>query len=119
MKTLFEHLENILSPDLATLAVLAALCAIAAYFVKEYLANPTMIVFVFPVMLVCALVAYYLFASTDQFNPKKMDQWLMWAILASICGAVVGIGVASMLAALRERLGIRTAPTVKPTRIVR
>ena len=58
--------------------------------------------------------------ATEQFNPKKIDQWLMWTILASICGTVIGIVAVTLLAALRERLGERRPPPPpKPTRATR
>jgi len=120
MSKVISHLESILSPDWATLAVVAVLCAIAAYVAKEYLAHPPMIVFVYPVMIFFALAGYYLFLATEQFNPKKIDQWLMWTILASISGTVIGVVAVTLLAALRERLGHRRPPPPpKPTRATR
>lgn len=120
MSKFISHVEGILSPDWATLAVVAVLCAIAAYVVKEYLAHPPMIVFVYPIMIFFALAGYYVFSATEQFNPKKIDQWLMWTILASICGTVIGIVAVTLLAALREKLGRRRPPPPsKPTRATR
>jgi hypothetical protein len=120
MSTFISHLESIVSPDLATLGVIALLCGIASYAIKEYLAHPPMIVFVYPGMVFCGLTAYYLFVATEQFNTKKLDQWLMWAILASICGTVVGIILVSLLAAFREKVGSRRTPPVpRPTRAMR
>ena len=120
MSTFISHLESIVHPDLATLGVIAVLCAIAAYAIKEYLAHPPMIVFIYPVMIFFALAGYYLFWAAEQFNPKKIDQWLMWTILASISGTVIGIVAVTLLAALRERLSKRRPPPPpKPTRATR
>jgi Na+/phosphate symporter len=120
MSTFISHLEGIVSPDLATLGVIAVLCAIASYAIKEYLAHPPMIIFVYPGMIFCGLTAYYLFVVTEQFNTKKLDQWLMWAILASICGTVIGIILVSLLAAFREKVGSRRpTPVPRPTRATR
>ena len=120
MSTFISHVESILSPDWATLAVVALLCAIAAYVLKEYLAHPPMIVFVYPIMIFFALATSYLFLATEQFNPKKIDQWLMWTILASISGTVIGIVAVTLLATLREKLGYRRPPPPpKPTRATR
>jgi len=121
MSNFISHVASIVSPDWATLAVVAVLCGIAAYVVKEYLAHPPMIVFVYPVMIFFALATYYLFAATEQFNPKKIDQWLMWTILGSISGTVIGIVAISLLAALREKFGHRRTPPPppKPTRVAR
>ena len=55
-----SHLESIVSPDWATLAVVGVLCAIAAYVLKEYLAHPPMIVFVYPIMIFFALAGVLL-----------------------------------------------------------
>ena len=57
--------------DWQTLAVIAVLCAIAAYFIKEYLANPPMIIFVYPVLVFFSLLAQYLFIVTEQFRPRS------------------------------------------------
>jgi 4-hydroxybenzoate polyprenyltransferase len=119
MDKLISHLASILSPDWATLAVVALLCAIAAYVLKEYLAHPPMIIFVYPVMIFCSLAAYYLFVATEQLNPKKIDQWLMWTILASICGTAIGTVALSLLAVLRERLGGPRRPPQAPSRPTR
>jgi uncharacterized membrane protein YfcA len=119
MDKLISHLTSILSPDWATLAVVALPCAIAAYVLKEYLAHPPMIIFVYPVMIFCSLAAYYLFVATEQLNPKKIDQWLMWTILASICGTAIGTVALSLLAVLRERLGGPRRPPPAPSRPTR
>src|SRR5262245_31030747 len=119
MTTFLTHLDNILAIDWKTILVIASLCGIAAYFVKEFLAIPPMIIFVFPVMVFCGMVAYYLFLFTEQFNAKRLDQWLMWTILASICGTVVGIGVVTTMSALRERIGYKSPEPPKPTRVLR
>jgi hypothetical protein len=121
MSNFISHLGSIVSPDWSTLAVIALLCAIAAYVVKEYLAHPPMVVFIYPIMIFFALTAYYLLLATEQFNPKKIDQWLMWTILASIGGTVVGVVAIGLLATLREKLGHRRPPPPppKPTRTTR
>ena len=102
MYVLLRHIENIIATDWPTIAVICVLCALAAYFLKEYLANPPMIVFVYPVLVVLSLLAQYLFTIADLYAPKKLDQWLMWTILATICGTIIGTGLVGALVALRE-----------------
>ena len=120
MSKFIFHLESILSPGWATLAVVALLCAIAAYVLKEYLAHPPMIIFVYPIMIFFAMAGYYVFLATEQFNPKKIDQWLMWTILAAISGTVIGAIAVGLLATLREKLGHRPPPPpARPTRVIR
>jgi hypothetical protein len=43
-----------------------------------------------------------LFTIADLYAPKKLDQWLMWTILATICGTIIGTGLIGALVALRE-----------------
>jgi hypothetical protein len=118
MNALIAHFESILAIDWTTIAVIASLCGIAAYVVKEFLAIPPMIIFVFPIMVFCGMEAYHWFLAMEQFSPKKIDQWLMWTILAASTGTVVGIGCVTVLAAVRERFGHqRELP--RPTRAMR
>jgi hypothetical protein len=109
MDILLKHLENIVATDWQTIAVICVLCGLAAYFLKEYLANPPMIVFVYPVLVALSLLAQYLFTIADLYVPKKLDQWLMWTILATICGTIVGTCLVGALVSLREGGGRRKA----------
>ena len=102
MYVLLKHIESIVATDWPTIAVICVLCGLAAFFLKEYLANPPMIVFVYPVLVVLSLLAQYLFIIADLYAPKKLDQWLMWTILATICGTIIGTGLVGALVALRE-----------------
>jgi hypothetical protein len=71
-------------------------------------------------MIFFAMAGYYVFLATEQFNPKKIDQWLMWTILASISGTVSGAIAVGLLATLREKLGHRPPPPpARPTRVIR
>jgi hypothetical protein len=102
MSVLMTHIEGLLAMDWATIAVVCVLCGMASYFLKEYLANPPMIVFVYPVLVALSLLAQYTFTISDLYAPNKLDQWLMWTILATICGTVVGTGLVGALAAFRD-----------------
>jgi hypothetical protein len=102
MHNLSQHLDNILAIDKASLAVIAVFCGIAAYVLKEYLANPTMIIFVFPVLFAFSVLAHYGFVVAQMYSPAKLDQWLMWTILASILGAITGTGLVASIVVLRD-----------------
>jgi hypothetical protein len=43
MDELAKHLSNIYAMDRSTLAVIAVLCAVAAYALKDFMVNPAMI----------------------------------------------------------------------------
>ena len=85
------------------------LCGLASYFLKEYLANPPLIIFVYPVLVLFSILVQYSFAQAELYAPRKLDQWLMWTILASICGTFIGIVVVALLAIMRDRAGMRRA----------
>src|SRR5262245_54421838 len=98
-------IETMISMDWQTLLVLATLCALAAYFIKEYLANPPMIVFVYPVLVFFSYLVQQAFIALDAYPPKKLDSWLMWTIMAAIIGNMVGTGLVACLGRLRDYLG--------------
>jgi hypothetical protein len=95
------------SLDWPTITVIAALCGFAAYFIKEYLANPAMIIFVYPLLFLPSVLIQYLFIVMEMYPPKKLDAWLMWTIMATIIGTLLGTCFVAVLANLQERLGRR------------
>lgn len=90
MTVLLKHVDGILSIDAATLIVIALLCAAAAWIIKEYLSNPLMFLVVFPVLFCISVLIQYAFILGELYVPTKIDQWLMWTVLAAIGGVVVG-----------------------------
>ena len=107
MTSLIKNLEVLLSLDWPTLAVIAVLCAFAAYFIKDYLATPQMIIFVYPVLVFFSILAQHFFIAMETFPLKKLDAWLMWTIMSAIIGTITGTGLVACLVHLRERLGSR------------
>jgi hypothetical protein len=91
MDEILKHLYNIIEMDRATLAVIAALCVMSAFALKEYMANPVLIVFVYPILFIFSVLIQYGIISMEIFPPRKLDQWLMWTIMASICGNILAI----------------------------
>jgi hypothetical protein len=111
MSFLLKHLEGLMAMDWKTIAVICVLCAMACYFLKEYLANPPMIIFVYPVLVLFSMLSQYIFTLADLFVPTKLDQWLMWTILATICGTMVGTCLIGALVTIKEGPGRRKART--------
>ena len=103
LQALFRHFENIMATDWSTIAVIALLCAVASYALKEYLANPPMIIFVYPLLLLLSIVTNYVFTAAEAYSPNKLDQWLMWTIIASIIGTTAGTAMVAAIALWRER----------------
>lgn len=93
MAFLGHYFPNIMATDLKTIAILCLLCARAAYFLKEYLAHPPMIIFVYPALVACSILAQYGFNLLEVCPNNRLDQWLMWTIMAAIGGTILGIGV--------------------------
>jgi hypothetical protein len=117
MNGLLRHVEGLMAMDWSTVIVVCVLCGLASYFLKEYLANPPMIVFVYPVLVALSLLAQYIFTVNDLYALKKLDQWLMWTILATICGTIVGTVLVGGLVVLREGPG--QTPSQKKAKAVR
>ena len=68
-----------------------------------------MIIFVYPLLVLFSLLAQYLFIVMETFPPKKLDQWLMWTIMSTIIGTIVGIGPRCRLVHFREWSGKRAS----------
>jgi fucose 4-O-acetylase-like acetyltransferase len=105
MSFISRHIDNLWQMDWQTIAALAVICAVAAFFIKDCLAHPPFILFVYPFLLVFSILAQYFFLQAELFTPKKLDQWLMWTLLASTCGTLIGTGLLAAVAALRDRSG--------------
>jgi len=104
MDEVIKHLSNIYSMDRPTLGVICALCAIAALALKDYLASPIFVIFAYPVLFIPSVLVQYLFILGEFYPPRKLDQWLMWTIMASICGNIAGIAVVAWFSRAREAL---------------
>jgi hypothetical protein len=104
MAFIAHHFFNIMAIDYKTIAILCVLCGFAAYFIKEYLANPPMIVFVYPVLVLCSVLVQYGLILFEVYPNNKLDQWLMWTILAAICGTITGIGLVTGAIIAKESL---------------
>jgi hypothetical protein len=102
MTVLLKHVDGILSIDLPTLVVIAVLCAAAGWIIKEYLSNPLMFLAVFSVLFAISVLIQYGFILGGFYIPNKIDQWLMWTILAGIGGTVVGTVIIGGCCMLQE-----------------
>jgi hypothetical protein len=109
MSVLSKHIDSLLLMDWPTIICLAVICAVACFFIKNYLANPLFVIFMYPLLLFFSILAQYFFNQAEFFSPKKLDQWLMWTIMASLVGTVIGTGLVAGIAALRDRSDNRRA----------
>lgn len=100
-----KELETLISLDWQTFAVLAVLCVLAAYFIRDYLASPPMIVFVYPVLVFCSYLVQQAFIALETYPTKKLDAWLMWTIMAAILGNIIATGLVAALGRLRDLIG--------------
>lgn len=115
--TFVKEIENLISMDWQTLAVLATLCGFAAYFIRDFLAQPPMIIFVYPFLLLFSVLAQHGFIALEMYPPKKLDAWLMWTIVSAIVGNFAGMCLVAGLVRVREAFGVRPSPV--PTSRVR
>jgi hypothetical protein len=109
MSFLSKNIDSLLLMDWPSIILLAVICAIAAFFIKDYLANPLFVIFMYPVLLFFSIMAQHVIIQSELYPPKKLDQWLMWTIIASICGTIVGTGLVAGVAVLRDRASDRRA----------
>jgi short subunit fatty acids transporter len=59
---------------------------------------------VYPVLIACSLLAHYMFHLFEVYPNNRLDQWLMWTIMAAICGTIVGIGLITGAVIGKEKL---------------
>lgn len=117
MDELLKHLGNIYAMDRATLAVICVLCIGSSYVVREYLAQPIMVIFAFPVLFGLSVIVQYLFMLGEVYVPNRMDQWLMWTVIASICGNLVGIAAVAIAGRLNDRTVPVQRSATRPNRV--
>jgi hypothetical protein len=111
MDELIKHLSNIYAMDRATLAVICVLCAFSAFALKDFMANPTLVVFAYPVLVLFSVLFQYAFILAEVYVPRQIDQWLMWTIFASIFGNIAGIALVAGLGRLQDAVsGVRRPP---------
>jgi fucose 4-O-acetylase-like acetyltransferase len=100
-----RHIDNLLQMDWQTIAALALICAVAAFFIKDCLADPPVVLIVYPFLLIFSILAQYFFLQAELFTPKKLDQWLTLTLLASTCGTLSGTALLAAVALVRDRSG--------------
>jgi len=74
-------------------------------FIKDCLAHPPFVIFVYPFLLIFSILAQYFFLQAELFTSNKLDQWLTWTLLASTCGTLSGTALLAAVALVRDRSG--------------
>jgi len=103
MTMLRQFIETMLSTEWQTLAVIGVLCGIACLFLKEYLATPLFIIFVYPILVFLSVLTHHGFILLELYPSNKLDQWLMWTILAAITGTISGTALVACISTFRDR----------------
>lgn len=104
MKALTQHIDGLMSVDWLTIIVIAVICAAASMLIKEYLAHPPLIIFVYPILVSLSIVASYIVSQLDLYNPLKMEQWLIFTVLATIAGTLAGMALVGGINAIYSAL---------------
>jgi hypothetical protein len=102
MRFFSRHIDHLLQMDWQTIAALALICAVAAFFIKDCRAHPPVVVCLSPLLLIFSILAPYVFEPAELFTPKKLDQWLTWTLLASTCATLFGPGLLAPLSWVRD-----------------
>jgi hypothetical protein len=84
-----RHVDHLLYVDWQTIAALALICAVAAYFIKDGLAHPPVVLLVCLFLFNFSILARYFLREGERLQPRKRDPWLMWAILTTMCGPLI------------------------------
>lgn len=101
MDELVTHIDNICATDWLTLATILLFCVATALALKEYVA-PVLAILALPLLFLGSVLVHYSFVLGQVYIPNKLDQWLMWTVLASICGNMIGIAVIAAIGRLRD-----------------
>ncbi|MBX9588997.1 MAG: hypothetical protein K2X43_06820 [Hyphomonadaceae bacterium] len=104
MDEIIKHLGNIYAIDRPTLGLIAALSAVSAFVLRDYMANAVFAIFSFPVLFTCSVLVQYIFILGDVYVFGRMDQWAMWTIIASIVGNIAGIALVAWFGRLRDAI---------------
>jgi hypothetical protein len=94
MSIFSRHIGNLVQMDLQTVAAPAPIGTVATCFIKDCLAQPPLVLLVYPFLLAFSRLAQYFFLQAELFTPKKLDQRLTWGLGASLCGPLMGRGIA-------------------------
>jgi hypothetical protein len=103
MDFILKHAVGIISIDKPTLMFFLVICAAASWIVKDSLANSGMIIVMVPFLLILSMVTYYLFLQGEFVITNKLQSWLLWCIVASTVGLVVGLGIIAGITRLLDR----------------
>jgi len=79
-------------------------CARWPPIASKNIGHPPLIIFVYPVLVTCSILAQYGFNVLEVYPNNRLDQWLMWTIMAAIGGTIVGIGLVSGAVIAKEKL---------------
>ena len=66
MSFLSRHIDNLLQLDRQTIAALALICAVAAFFIKDCLRHPPFVIFIYPLLLAFSILTQYFFCRLNQ-----------------------------------------------------
>ncbi|MBV1695313.1 MAG: hypothetical protein KGP27_12695 [Hyphomicrobiales bacterium] len=83
--------QQIAAIDGSSLTVLMIMSTVTSLMVRKYIPNLLMMLVIDPLMLGLSVVAYGIFVDLGLFNPKKMTEWLIFAITAGSAGTSAAI----------------------------
>ncbi len=90
-KALFEWLQATCDTDPTAFIVMGIMCSIGAYFTRDKMTNPNGAFLIYPLLLVCAILANWVFAQFGFFDMKKMADWVVAVTVASTTGMIAGL----------------------------
>ncbi len=103
MTSVGQFIDTIRMTDWQTLAVIAVLCGVACLFLKDYMAIPIFVIFVYPIFVFISVVIHHVFVHMELYPSNRLEQWLLWTILAAILGTISGTALIAAISAFRDR----------------
>ena len=103
MTFLNKMMDDIMLIDSSTLGLIGCVAAIACIIIRNHLTQPIMAILIFPVMFGISVLTYYVFHLNELFMADKYDQWLLWTMLASTVGTVIGISLCALISTYVDR----------------
>ena len=103
MDYLISCVQEAMDIPTSTMVLIAVMCALAMYFIREHLVIPGLIVVIFPLVMALSVAVNYGLTKLEYFSLKRYDQWLLATITSATVGIVVGLVLTMMLARMAGR----------------
>jgi uncharacterized membrane protein HdeD (DUF308 family) len=93
----FLWLKQTCNTDPTAFIVMSVMCMVGAYMTRNAMGNPNGAFLIYPFLLALAVMVNGVFDLFGFFEMKRMDQWLIGVVSASVSGMVLGLSLFILL----------------------